>query len=157
MKKKILILFLSVMAVILLCSCEEVKPKTDTSILTSFSVEGTIEANQVIISVKEKDSGREEKIKLTPYKIKEIEMEPGIYSIKKVSSGDKRISISLKEQYFTVNKANKIVSFFVEKEDKMTGVEWFFYNNSLYLLILVGCSVFLGINKYKKEKQLNMR
>lgn len=157
MKKRIIAIFLIIISLFLLCSCEEERPKTLTSISTSFKVEGVKEADSVIISAKEKETEERVKIKLSPEEEKVIEMEPGTYFILDVSSGSKREEISLNEQYFTVSKGHKNISFSVKEEVVKNSLEWFFYNNSLYLLCLLGCAIVLGVHKWKEESRKRMR
>lgn len=57
MKKRIFIgLILSLSFLLLFCSCEKKYEKTNTSILTSFKIEGVEEAGKVIITAREKES-----------------------------------------------------------------------------------------------------
>lgn len=156
MKKRIFIIGLAILS-LFLCSCEKDPEKTYTSISTSFTMEKTEFADRVIVSAHEKESGEKLKVTLTPGEKKVIEVEPGTYLISDVSSGDKRIDIEIKEQYFTVSKSHRYVTFSVKEESEKSIVEWFFYNNSLYLIGLVGCAVFLGISKYKEEKKMRER
>lgn len=60
MTKKLFISFLLILSFLFLfCSCEKKYEKTNTSILTSFKIEGVEEAGKVIITAREKESGSE--------------------------------------------------------------------------------------------------
>lgn len=158
MKKKIIIgLILSLSFLFLFCSCEKKYEKTNTSILTSFKIEGVEEAGKVIITAREKESGKKIEVRITPGKEKKIEVEPGTYLISSVKTDSKRVSVSIKEQYFSVSKSHKYMTFTVNEENVKNTAEWFLYNNSLYLAGIIGSMIFLGIVKYKKEKRLGMR
>lgn len=152
MLKKILILIaLTLTTLFMFCACNTQPAKTATSISTSVKVEGMQESKKVIITAKEKNSGEQIKLHIGEDEII-AEIEPGIYVITRVETNDKRIVLTLKEQYFTVNKSHKLITLTVAEEYKKSGIEWFLYNNSLYLTLLVGCFIFLGVYKHRKAK-----
>ena len=158
MKSNILTLCIVLLfSLLILCSCNKADIKSETSIMTTFKVEGAEIAKDIVITAKEKETGKHIKIKLTAEKETLQEVEPGVYIISKVSENDKRISLSLKEQYFTVNPNHRVIEFAIQNEYQKTALEWFLYNNSLHLTCLVGCAIFLGVYKHRKEKKLSMR
>lgn len=157
MKKKILILTILIFSIFLFCSCSGKNSQYSNAISTTFKVSGLDMAEQITVTVRENSSNK--KVKLTVNKGKDtiLDVEPGVYVIKKVVSEDKRVSVTLNEQYFSVNQGNRVISLTIGNEEKMSTIEWFLYNNTLYLLILVGCAIFLGIVNFKKEKSLGAK
>ena len=157
MIKRIFVLFLALLSCLLLfCSCEKKREKTETSITTELRMGELQVAKHVTLTLKHKESGEKIKVTVRPDEKKEIELEPGTYFISNVHGETKQIDISLNEKFFTVSKAYKNVSLSVAKEDKMDDIAWLIYNNAIYLVALVGCCVFLGVNKFIKEKKMNM-
>lgn len=168
MVKRIIALFLLlVTATMIFCSCSKKQDENDPSLITSyFKLEGVKKVSKVYVVAKGKETGEKVKIEIEIGKkdketgklvTTEKKLKADNYIIKKVYTNDKRVSVSIKEQYFSINGQNKTISFTLMEETEMGNLEWFLRNNSFYLILLVGSCVFLGVIKFRKEKAIRGR